>query len=95
MDVLITIGDQDTYHENDDEVDASPSWLSDIPTDEEIVAQFVVSAQRAEGVDAMRDVESGELETLRRVFGVPPSCSSQHRHQAAAPALADFPPLVR
>ncbi|MGI9148775.1 MAG: hypothetical protein ACR2IK_19885 [Chloroflexota bacterium] len=48
MDVLIVIGDQDTYHENDDEIDASPIWLSDILRDEGIVAQFVVHARRAE-----------------------------------------------
>jgi hypothetical protein len=128
VDVLITIGDQDTYHENDDEVDASPIWLSDILTQEGIVAQFVVHARRAEilaewgrddviramrrheiglhgrdvhpvlpevveglgwdaGLDAMREVEGAELETLGRVFDVAPSCSSQHRHQAAPQAF--------
>lgn len=48
MDVLIVIGDQDTYHENDDEIDSSPIWLSDILRNEGIVAQFVIHARRAE-----------------------------------------------
>ena len=48
MDVLIVIGDQDTYHENDAEVDSTPIWLSDILCDEGIVAQFVIHARRAE-----------------------------------------------
>jgi hypothetical protein len=47
VDVLIVIGDQDTYHENDDEIDSSPI-LSDILRDEGIVAQFVIHARRAE-----------------------------------------------
>jgi hypothetical protein len=128
VDVLIVIGDQDTFHENDAEVDSTPIWLSDIVRDEGIVAQFVIHARRAEilaefgrddviramgrheiglhgrdvhpvlpelvegldwqaGVDAMRAAEGAELELLGRIFDVTPTCSSQHRHQAAPQAF--------
>jgi hypothetical protein len=128
VDVLIVIGDQDTYHENDVEVDSSPIWLSDILHDEGIVAQFVIHARRAEilaefgrddviramrrheiglhgrdvhpvlpevvegldwhaGLQALRAAEGAELDLLGRVFEVTPTCSSQHRHQAAPQAF--------
>jgi hypothetical protein len=128
VDVLIVLGDQDTFHENDDEIDASPIWLSDILRDEGIVAQFVIHARRAEilaefgredtiaamrrheiglhgrdvhpvlpelveglgwaaGVEAMRAAEGEELGLLGRVFDAKPTCSSQHRHQAAPQAF--------
>jgi hypothetical protein len=128
VDVLIVLGDQDTFHENDDEIDASPIWLSDILSNEGVVAQFVIHARRAEilaefgreetiaamrrheiglhgrdvhpvlpeiveglgweaGVEAMRAAEGEELEVLARVFEVQPTCSTQHRHQAAPQAF--------
>ncbi|HEY3058275.1 MAG TPA: hypothetical protein VGL99_04795 [Chloroflexota bacterium] len=128
MDVLIVLGDQDTYHENDAEIDSSPIWLSDILCAEGIVAQFVIHARRAEilaefgradtiramrrheiglhgrdvhpvlpelveglswqaGLEAMRAAEGAELDRLGQVFDVTPTCSSQHRHQAAPQAF--------
>ena len=128
MDVLIVIGDQDTYHEDDAEIDENPIWLSDILCEEGIVAQFVIQARRAEilaeygradtiramrrheiglhgrdvhpvlpelveglswqaGLDAMRAAEGAELDLLGHVFDVTPTCSSQHRHQAAPQAF--------
>src|SRR5436189_207659 len=59
MDVLIVIGDQDTYHENDAEVDSTPIWLSDILCDEGIVAQFVIHARPAV---VLRELVRGRVE---------------------------------
>jgi hypothetical protein len=128
VDVLIVIGDQDTYHKNDAEVDSTPIWLTDILCDEGIVAQFVIHARRAEilaefgrddvmralrrheiglhgrdvhpvlpelvegldweaGMAAMRAAEGAELDLLGRIFAITPTCSSQHRHQAAPQAF--------
>ena len=46
MDVLIVIGDQDTYHEA--EVVSSPIWLADILAAEGLTGLFVLHARRAE-----------------------------------------------
>jgi hypothetical protein len=48
MDLLVVIGDQDTYHETEEEIVASPRWLADILTDEGLTGLFVLHARRAE-----------------------------------------------
>ncbi len=48
MNVLIVIGDQDTYHEDADEVVSSPIWLADILSDEGVTGLFVIQSRRAE-----------------------------------------------
>ncbi len=48
MHVLLVIGDQDTYHEDDSEVGSSPIWIADILRDEGLTGLFVVQARRAE-----------------------------------------------
>jgi hypothetical protein len=48
MDVLIVIGDQDTYHEVEHDVVSSPIWLSEILSDEGLTGLFVLHARRAE-----------------------------------------------
>src|SRR5258708_5417410 len=48
MDVLIVIGDQDTYHEGEADVVSSPIWLADILTNEGLTGLFVLHARRAE-----------------------------------------------
>lgn len=48
MDVLIVVGDQDTYHETEHEVVSSPILLADILENEGITGLFVVHARRAE-----------------------------------------------
>ncbi|MCC6629813.1 MAG: hypothetical protein IT340_20735 [Chloroflexi bacterium] len=48
MDLLIVLGDQDTYHEDDEAVLASPRWLADLLTEEGLPGLFVFQARRAE-----------------------------------------------
>jgi hypothetical protein len=48
MDVLIVVGDQDSYHATEDEIVSSPIWLADILTEEGLTGLFVVQARRAE-----------------------------------------------
>src|SRR5579862_4016196 len=48
MDVLIVVGDQDSYHAVDEEVVSSPIWLADILSEEGLTGLFVVQARRAE-----------------------------------------------
>src|SRR5258708_34732221 len=48
MDVLIVIGDQDTYHETEHDVVSSPIWLADILSHEGLTGLFVIHARRAE-----------------------------------------------
>jgi hypothetical protein len=48
MDVLIVIGDQDSYHETESELVESPIWLADILRDEGLIGLFVLQARRAE-----------------------------------------------
>lgn len=48
MDVLLVIGDQDSYHDTAEEVVSSPIWLADILSDEGITGLFVLQARRAE-----------------------------------------------
>lgn len=48
MDVLIVIGDQDTYHESDYDIVSSPIWLADILSNEGLTGLFVLQARRAE-----------------------------------------------
>jgi hypothetical protein len=48
VDVLIVIGDQDTYHDVDHDVVSSPIWLADVLDDEGVVGLFVLHARRAE-----------------------------------------------
>lgn len=48
MDVLIVVGDQDSYHSTDHEVVSSPIWLAEILSEEGITGLFVVQARRAE-----------------------------------------------
>jgi hypothetical protein len=48
MDVLIVIGDQDTYHEAEPDVVSSPIWLADILAQEGLTGLFVLQARRAE-----------------------------------------------
>ena len=80
MDVLIVVGDQDNFHEVEDEIVSSPIWLSDILSDEGLVGQFVVHARRAEilaehGRDdvirAMRRHEIGRPRSSRPAFSRP------------------------
>jgi hypothetical protein len=64
MDVLIVIGDQDTYHEAEAEVVSSPIWLADILAAEGLTGPFVLHARRAEtlGEQGRHDV----IRALRR-----------------------------
>jgi hypothetical protein len=48
MDILIVIGDQDTYHETDFDLVASPMHLAEILDDEGLTGVFVLHARRAE-----------------------------------------------
>src|SRR5215472_4819826 len=48
MDVLIVIGDQDTYHQTEREVVSSPIWLADLLAQEGLTGLFVLQARRAE-----------------------------------------------
>ncbi len=48
MNVLLVVGDQDTYHEDDSEIVSSPIWVADILRDEGLTGLFVVQARRAE-----------------------------------------------
>ena len=48
IDVLIVVGDQDSYHVGDDEIVASSIWLADILTEEGLVGVFLLQARRAE-----------------------------------------------
>src|SRR5215472_14667781 len=64
MDVLIVIGDQDTYHEAEADVVSSPIWLADILAAEGLTGLFVLQARRAEilAEQGRRDV----IHALRR-----------------------------
>jgi hypothetical protein len=48
MDVLIVIGDQDTYHEAEYDIVSSPKLLADIMTEEGVRGLFALHARRAE-----------------------------------------------
>lgn len=48
MDLLIVLGDQDTYHEAEQEIVSSPLWLAQILRDEGLPGLFVIQARRAE-----------------------------------------------
>src|ERR1035437_4597373 len=48
MDVLIVVGDQDSFHESDREIVSSPIWLADILTDEGLTGTFLLQSRRAE-----------------------------------------------
>ena len=48
MDLLIVIGDQDTYHETEHEIVSSPMWLAELLHDEGVPGLFVIQARRAE-----------------------------------------------
>ena len=47
MDVLIVVGDQDSYHATEHDVVSSPIWLADILSDEGLIGLFVIQARRA------------------------------------------------
>ena len=98
MDVLIVLGDQDTYHENDAEIDASPIWLSDILSAEGIVAQFVIHARRAEilaefgRADTIRAMRRHEIGLHGRdVHPILPGCEPWSSGRARYPRQATSP----
>lgn len=64
MDVLIVIGDQDTYHEREADVVSSPIWVADILSDEGLRGLFVLHARRAEILAAEGRVDV--IRALRR-----------------------------
>lgn len=48
MNILIVIGDQDSFHAEEHEIVSSPIWLADILEQEGVKGLFVVQARRAE-----------------------------------------------
>lgn len=48
MDLLVVIGDRDSFPETEAEIVDSPRWLADQLTEEGLTALFVVQARRAE-----------------------------------------------
>jgi len=53
MEVLLVVGDQDTYHVDDPGLNQSPRWLAEILSEEGLTATFVVQARRAEILEAL------------------------------------------
>lgn len=64
MDVLIVIGDQDTYHERESDVVSSPIWVADVLSEEGLRGLFVLHARRAEILAAEGRVDV--IRALRR-----------------------------